>query len=260
MVKSLVKKVISEIPFLKNRIDFYLFKKRYHQPKYVEQRKQMTSFYSQFIKEGDLCFDIGGNIGDFSQTFVDCGANVVCLEPQKYCFSFLKKRFRNTKNVVLIKKGVGSKEGEIELFLTSSHTIASMSPEWINKVKVSGRFAEFAWTKSETVKITTLDSLIAKYGKPKFCKIDVEGYEYEVIKGLSERIPYVSLEFTYEFLDNTVKIIEHLSALGNVEFNFMEGLGLKMISKEWIGSSEMVSFLRKSPNDYFGDLFIRYNS
>ena len=35
-----------------------------------------------------------------------------------------------------------------------------------------------------------------EFGKPAFCKIDVEGYEYKVIKGLSEPLNTVSFEFT----------------------------------------------------------------
>lgn len=257
-MRVFIKKVINNIPFLKNEIDFYLFKKRYNHEENILKRKQMTSFYSQFIKEGDLCFDIGGNIGDFTQAFIDCGAKVICLEPQKYCFSLLNKRFKKNKKVVLIKKGVGAEEGEMKLYLTASHTIASMSTDWINKVKQSGRFSEFSWTKSEIVQITTLDKLIDMYGKPHFCKIDVEGYEYEVIKGLSKNINYISLEFTYELLNNTIKIIEHMSSLGKIELNYMQGLTLGMSYKDWVEPSVMILFLKSSPKDSIGDVFFRF--
>ena len=259
-MRRFIRKAVNHVPFVKNGIDYYLFKRRYNDEKNVLKRNQMISFYSQFVKEGDLCFDVGGNVGDFTQAFIDCGASVICVEPQEYCFNLLAKRFRNNKKVVIVKKAIGTEEGEMKLHLTSSHTIASMSPEWINKVKESGRFSEFNWTKHEIVNVTTLDKLIGMYGVPEFCKIDVEGYEYEVIKGLSRRIKYISFEFTNEFLENAIRIIERLAELGKMELNFMEGLSLVMYYKDWIDAPSMILHLRKSKKESVGDVFIRFTA
>ena len=45
------------------------------------------------------------------------------------------------------------------------------------------------------VEVTTLDRLIAIYGAPTFCKIDVEGSELQVLEGLTEALPALSFEF-----------------------------------------------------------------
>ena len=73
-----------------------------------------------------------------------------------------------------------------------------------------------------TVPVTTLDSLIALYGEPDFCKIDVEGFEKEVFKGLSRPLARLSFEFHAEFLGETFACLELLRELGLYRFNFTQ--------------------------------------
>lgn len=55
-------------------------------------------------------------------------------------------------------------------------------------------FPDYRYDKKEKVQVVTLDDLIKEYGLPKYCKIDVEGFEWKVLKGLTRPIPYVSIE------------------------------------------------------------------
>lgn len=103
-------------------------------------RKKLLRFYSQFIKKGDLCFDIGANLGNRTRVFLKLGARVVAVEPQDKCMKKLKKKYGNNSEVVLVHKAVGVKEGKGNLILSDSHTISSMSGEWIESVKKSDMF------------------------------------------------------------------------------------------------------------------------
>jgi hypothetical protein len=51
------------------------------------------------------------------------------------------------------------------------------------------------WDRTVDIRVSTFDDLIGKYGEPAFCKIDVEGYEAEVVRGLSK--PLRTLSFGY---------------------------------------------------------------
>ncbi|MEZ4584405.1 MAG: FkbM family methyltransferase [Caldilineaceae bacterium] len=46
-------------------------------------------------------------------------------------------------------------------------------------------FAGVTWDTAIPVTVTTLDRLIAQYGVPAFCKIDVEGYELALVRAVT---------------------------------------------------------------------------
>ena len=107
-----------------------------------------------------------------------------------------------------------------------------MNREWISQVKQSGRF-EFGWQHPIEVEVTTLDELIAIYGKPVFCKIDVEGLELDAVRGLSQAIPTLSFEFTPEYLDAAHACIAHLGLLGFTRFTYSLGESGRLAKRWW---------------------------
>ena len=230
-------------------------------PKHRHHQRKMLSFYSQFIKKGDLCFDVGAHVGNRTEVFLKLKAKVVCVEPQDECIKILQKRFRN-KNVVLVNKGLAAKDGELKLSICErANTISTMSEKWKLAVKSSGRFSSYKWTKSRMVPVTTLDALIKKYGLPVFCKIDVEGFESSVLTGLSQPIPYLSFEFTREFFDDAKPCINHLLSLGYVRFNCSLGESTQMLFRTWVTSKELCQKLDKmmiDDNFLWGDIYARF--
>ena len=141
----------------------------------------------QLIEEGDLVFDIGANEGGKTDELLKLGARVICVEPQPDCANILRKKYQNNPNVKVIEKGLADREGCMKLSICSSaNTLSTFSENW-----KKGRFSQYQWNKTIDVEVTTLDRLIEIYGFPKYCKIDVEGFEFEVIRGLSKPIPFL---------------------------------------------------------------------
>jgi FkbM family methyltransferase len=229
-------------------------------------RKKLIRFYSKFINEGDLCFDIGANLGNRTRVFLELGARVVAVEPQDKCMKKLKKKYANNSKVTLIHKAVGAKEGRGELILSDSHTVSSMSDEWINSVKESDMFftstSAFQWNKNVSVSVTTLDKLIEEYGRPDICKIDVEGFENEVIDGLSRSIKIISFEFTPTpgLIKKAIKSVEHLSEIGDVKFNYSFGETMDFALDEWVSSDEIHEILLSIPykTSFSGDIYAKF--
>lgn len=217
-------------------------------------------FYSQFISHDSLCFDIGANFGNRVKIFRKLGARVIAVEPQPKCVSILRSFFSTKDQVEILQKALGASEGEAPIWIGSSSTLSSMSPEWIQAVKTSGRFSQFSWGKKIITPMTTLDSLIAQYGIPDFIKMDVEGFEYEVIRGLSQPVRFLSLEFTPEYLESTFKCLDHLERLGEIRLNYAIGESMEWLLEDWITSSDMKKILSNGQNDSqtFGDLYVRF--
>lgn len=226
-----------------------------------ESDQKRVGFYSQFVRAGDVCFDIGANIGNRSKVFLKLGTKVIAVEPQKACVAILKRAFGGNDRFILIEKAAGETIGQAEIMISSIDTISSMSSQWIEAVKKSGRFGGSSWDRKQIVPVTTLDALIAEYGQPAFIKIDVEGYEYAVVKGLSRPIPALSFEFTPEVFDSTVRCIEHLSSLDTLHLNYSLGESMQLVLDKWVPASQLIDVLSEKRNDHrlFGDVYARFD-
>lgn len=210
-----------------------------------------------FVTKGFLVFDIGANIGNYTARFLKMGAKVIALEPQPYCKNYLKMRFLFNSNVTVVAKGVSDRSGPTELLLTDSHTIASVDKEWIDGVSESGRFdlQTKDWNRKVTIDLTTLDQLIKQYGKPGLIKIDVEGHEDKVLKGLSIAVDYVTFEYTLpEHTASCLRCIEHLASIGNYEFESISESGKWFRAPEFAAEVKQQASLGQLLN---GDILAR---
>ena len=223
-------------------------------------RKRLIKFYGQFIKPEDLCFDIGAHLGNRSAAFLALKANVVSLEPQPICISYLEKKFNNNPSITIVQKGVAANPGIRSMHLShSAPTISTLTEDdtWRERVADDTGF-EVDWSERIDVECTTLDELIDEYGVPAFCKIDVENYELEVLKGLSIAIPCLSFEYYPPFTHSATECIDLLTRLGSYEFNWSFGETLRLNSVDWIEAGEMKRILSGySKASEYGDIYAR---
>jgi len=128
-------------------------------------------------------------------------------------------------------------------------------------VQQGDSFAHVRCDTTVSVTVTTLDSLITQYGKPAFCKIDVEGNELEVLRGLSQPIRALSFEYTPSAINIALDCIEQLNHLGPYEFNWKPakfGESYRLQSANWLNSHEMATQLQSLPvNANSGDVYAR---
>ena len=226
----------------------------------IFQARRMARCYRQFIQPGDLCFDIGAHLGSRIRAWSCIGARIVAVEPQPHLMRLLQRWFGDDPNVTLIEQALGAAPGEQTMLVSRrTPTVTTLSRSWIATVQRAPGWVGTRWETSISVPVTTLDTLIARYGEPAFCKIDVEGYELEVLRGLTRPLPALSFEFTFERLDERLAAVEHVDRLGMREFNFSVGESLRLAFAAWVGPTEMQAFLRASPRDpaYFGDVYAR---
>ena len=215
-------------------------------------------FYQQFISDRDIVYDVGANIGNRTKIFSKLASKVIAFEPQTSCARILKNNFIGSSKVIIVQKALGKKKGIANLFLSNAKTISSISQNWINKVKKSGRFSDFQWNKEEKVEVVTLDSMIKEYGTPSFIKIDVVGFEYEVIQGLSEKVNNISLEFTPEYIDSTLASLNYLSNIYNYRVNFIINDKIKFELDNFVSIQNAMNELLNYKYDtkLFGEVFL----
>jgi FkbM family methyltransferase len=228
--------------------------------KWTPQDEEMLRLYSQFIPARALCFDVGANIGNRVKIFLGLDADVIAIEPQTECAEILSKVFGKNRHLRVIQTALGDREGEAEIMISDSSTISSMSPEWINAVKNSGRFTDFVWDQVQKVPLTTLDKLIDQYGTPAFIKIDVEGFEYQVLRGLTRPVSVLSLEYVPEVIESTYKCIDYLQHLGKIELNYTINENMQFVLEKWTNPDEMKRLLSNLSDkvDLFGDVYIKF--
>lgn len=222
--------------------------------KRVANEKEKIEFFKKILLPSEMVFDIGANIGDFSDLISKAGVYVIAVEPNEECIKIMNKRFeKHSKVMAIVGEAVGSSIGEIELKINSKNpTLSTCSSNWNN-----GRFKNEVWDKKATVCSTTLDYLIEAIGFPKYIKIDIEGFEEEALKGLHYKVPYISFEFTKEFSNNAKKCIDICKKIDpECKFNYSIGESYKFQLKNWLNKEEMKKEIDKwISKDLWGDIY-----
>lgn len=221
--------------------------------------RALTRIYAPFIRPGDLCFDVGAHLGDRIRAWSKLGARVVALEPHPGMMNWLQRWYGRRKDIVLLEQAVSAQPGRANLWISRlTPSISTISHEWLTTVRQNRRFASARWEEQIPVPVTTLDALIAQYGKPAFCKIDVEGAELDVLQGLSQPLPALSFEYIPPVIETALGCIERLSQLGDYEYNWRVSEFPRLRSPVWLSPPEMAAQLQRMPPDSnSGDVYAR---
>lgn len=220
--------------------------------------RRMTRFYADLVGPGDLAFDIGAHVGSRTRALLRVGVRVVALEPQPAFLIFLR-RFVRHERLTVVGKAVGAAPGTLELRISSRHpTVTTLSPGFISAVSKERSFTDVRWDEAIDVELTTLDLLIAEHGMPRFCKIDVEGMEPEILSALSRPIPIVAFEYVPAVLDHAFVCIRRLDRLGSYRYNLVVGERERFESNEWIDGKAITDLLeRVAASGRSGDIYAR---
>jgi FkbM family methyltransferase len=217
----------------------------------TDEERRYALLYAVFVRDGSLVFDIGANIGARVKVFRHLNCRVIAVEPQRNCVAALRHTFGNS--ITIVQAAVSDQSGVAELHTSDVTSVSSLSKEWMNATRESGRFAGLEWNRTERVHLTRIDSLIDQFGIPDFIKIDIEGHELAALRGLSTAVPALSFEFTPEIHETAVSCVDLLESLSSYEFNFAVGETGALKFKEWLDRNEIVSFLRTT--DEYGDVY-----
>jgi hypothetical protein len=125
----------------------------------------------------------------------------------------------------------------------------TLSRKWVDALRVDARrFGQRVEFRQERqVATTTLEDLFVHYGLPYFVKVDVEGYELNVLRGMKRPVPFLSFEvnlpeFRAEGLE-CIDVLHRLAADGSFNFSVDCRRGFQLA--DWVGARDFANLLER---------------
>lgn len=201
-----------------------------HEAHYQQNVHRTGNFHRELLLRFEtlgmkLAFDIGAHIGEKTEDLLKFTDHVVAFEPNPNLQRVLQKRLRG-QNVFFDNHGIDNHDGINRFKICDAYSLSTFSDSW----KERSRFSQdHYWDIELDVPVMTIDTAITVYGIPEYIKIDVEGYELHVLRGLSHLLPNTTIcfEWAEEDVEDIKQAISYIKQLGYTAFYYTEGDDIK---------------------------------
>lgn len=173
-----------------------------------------------------LVFDIGMNDGTDSAYYLRRGCRVVAVEANPLLVEESKQRFGREVDegqFAVVNVGIAEGEGEAEFWVCDDWT------PW-SSFDREGASRNGSRHHAERVQLKPMSAIVAEFGIPHYCKIDIEGYDKYCLDGLSfdDHPQFLSVEFSLDF-----PFAERMRELGYERFKLIHQLSFCSASTGW---------------------------
>jgi FkbM family methyltransferase len=181
MIKTLIKKAARLVGVEVHRFN----------PTSSDSARMLRIFYHQGI---DLILDIGANTGQYARFVREIGyqGRIVSFEPQSEAYAKLVEARRNDLLWEIAPQvAIGDRDGQVTINLSKNSVSSSILPMLDSHRSLE---PESVYANQETVDIRTLDTIAEKYlagMQSVYLKIDVQGYEKNVLLGATRILPKI---------------------------------------------------------------------
>jgi FkbM family methyltransferase len=162
-----------------------------------------------------MLFDIGANRGDAVIAGLQQGHKVIAVEAAPRIYAELVKNFIYNPNVIPLKFAVSDVDSErVEFYEAQEDGLSSLDKGWLTNPEMPYNGKPYRTIHATTI---TIDSLAKMYGEPDLIKVDVEGAEWSVFKGMTKKYGTLAFEWTDVTLGEHCSQLEYLASLGYTE-------------------------------------------
>ena len=184
-------------------------------------------------------FDIGANKGNYTLANINKYDKIVLVDANYQLCKEMK-----LPDKCVIENCIVSSDKNVPFYINKdSDTISTASTFWINE----GRFSKNnSWECHNNIPTMSIDDLVNKYGIPSYIKIDVEGYEKNVIKSMSKYYCELSFEWAEESLSDIFDTITYLKDIGYNNFAIQYKDDYTFIPNEYISYDNIMDDLKKN--------------
>jgi FkbM family methyltransferase len=178
--------------YTNDRLRLHLFKHKGYWYHGRRREKHAMAIFKTAIEPGHHVIEVGGHIGYISMYFahlVGPSGSVHVFEPGLNNLPYIRNNLEDIAHARLIEKAAGAEPGVLVMYLEDlTGQNNSMVPDF-EGLKANQAYAIPANVTEQSVEVTTIDNHVVQSGvKPNFVKIDVEGYEPEVLAGARQTL------------------------------------------------------------------------
>ncbi len=185
---------------------------------------ESMDLFGRFIAQGSTVLDVGGHVGYVAMYLAELvgpDGKVVVFEPGKNNLPYLRRNAGEKENVTVVEKGVGARPERRSFFLENLTGQNNSFVDDFDVLETNKARAYASQTKVEetTVDVVTLDDFCgARQMRPDFIKIDVEGFEREVLLGAERLLREVRPMLMVEIQAGHADIVRLARKLGYLLF------------------------------------------
>lgn len=177
-----------------------------------------------------IAYDIGAYKGNYTDFLLSRGVGKIhSFEPNENLFFNLQNKYNNNNKVIVYNCLVGDKNEKKEFYRAKyHHTISTASKDFLTKSRFANNKDEnnvpYEWEDPIIMDCYKLDTLIKNTGHPDLIKIDAEGFEVEILSGLTrvEKPLIITFEIHEEFLDKFKTCVNYLHDIGFSKFGYVK--------------------------------------
>jgi FkbM family methyltransferase len=184
-----------------------------------------------------ILFDIGANHGLYTDANQEKYDLCVLVEANPMLCDELREKFKaNTKIHVI--HAIASNKNTETFYISNADQISTADTNWITKSRFTGNYM---WVPVNGIPTISLDTLIKQYPEVTRIKIDVEGYEYNVLQSLHTKVPSLCFEFAEEKMEELLLSMDYVKQLGYTKFHiqYQDKFTYEVAETMWISYEEL---------------------